>query len=130
MTAARFGARVVFVAAVCALTTSWFGWAGLPFVGFIYGMVDRRAVGRGTIAALGGLAGWLGILGAEAARGADVRAVADQVGAVLQVPGFVFLLSTLAFAALLCGTAAFLGAAFSDANLHRTAKPYTAAGPT
>lgn len=128
MKGVHFVARVAFVACVCALATTWFGWPSLPFVGFIYGAVDRRARARGTTAALGAAVGWLGMLGAEAARGADVRAVATQVGAVLQVPGSVFTLAALIFAALLCGTAAVLGASFSDVNLHRVGRTHTEAG--
>lgn len=127
MRSVHFAARIAFVGSVCALATSWFGWGSLPFVGFIYGAVDRRARARGTTAALGAVAGWLGMLGAEAARGADVRAVAAQVGAVMQVPGVVFTLATVAFAALLCGTAAVLGASFSDVNLHRAVRTHTEA---
>ena len=110
MIAVRYATRIVVVALVCALATRWLGWMSLPFVGFIYGVADRRARVPGTIAAIGAALGWLAILGAEAARGADVRAVAERVGAVLSVPGFVFALITVAFAAVLAGTAAVLGA--------------------
>lgn len=106
----RFVARVVLVAMVCVLTTTWFGWASLPFVGFIYGLTDWRARARGTIAALGAALGWLAILGAAATRGADVRAVAERIGEVMQVPALAFIVITLVFAALLSGMAATLGA--------------------
>ncbi|MEO6865105.1 MAG: hypothetical protein ABI229_06620, partial [Gemmatimonadaceae bacterium] len=110
MIVARYVARVIVVALVCALATKWLGWWSLPLVGFTYGATDRRARMHGTIAAAGAVLGWLAILGAEAARGANVRAVAEHVGAVLSVPGFVFALITLVFAAVLAGTAAVLGA--------------------
>jgi len=105
----RYVARVAIVALICALATVVFGWMSLPIIGFVYSIIDRRARARGTIAALGAALGWLGILGAEAARGADVRMVAVEVGSVMQLPAFALVLVTLAFAAVLCGTAAVLG---------------------
>ncbi|HEY5087692.1 MAG TPA: hypothetical protein VII66_10075 [Gemmatimonadaceae bacterium] len=111
MIVVRFVARIIIVAVACALATTWFGWASLPFVGFIYGVAGQRARADGTSAALGAALGWLGILGAEAARGADVRLVAERMGEVMQIPAFVFVLVTLVFAAMLCGTAARMGAA-------------------
>ncbi len=109
MTVARYVARVIVIALVCALTTKWLGWWSVPLVGVTYGVTDRSARMHGTIAAAGAALGWLAILGAETARGANMRVVAEQVGAVLSVPGFVFALITLAFAAVLAGTAAVLG---------------------
>lgn len=111
----RYVARIAIVALVCAFATVLFGWMSLPVLGFIYGIIDRRARARGTIAALGAALGWLAILGAEAARGADVRMVAVEVGAVMQLPAFALVLITLAFAAVLSGTAAVLGTAFTRA---------------
>jgi len=105
----RYVARVAIVALICALATVVFGWMSLPVIGFVYSIIDRRARARGTIAALGAALGWLGILGGEAARGADVRMVAVEVGSVMQLPAFALVLVTLAFAAVLCGTAAVLG---------------------
>ena len=112
MIALRYVARIAIVALVCALATMWLGWVSLPVVGFIYGIIDRRVRARGTIAALGAALGWLAILGAEAARGADVRMVAVQVAEVMQLPAFALVVITLAFAAVLCGTAAVLGSGF------------------
>ena len=113
MSLLRFVARIILVAVVCGLTTRWAGWVSLPFVGFIYGVADRRARARGSIAALGAALGWVAILGAEAARGADIRGVAQHVGQVMQVPALAFILITLVFAALLSGTAGVLGAAIA-----------------
>jgi len=116
MTLSGFAARVIAVAVICALATSWFGWLSLPVVGFLYAMLDRRVRGRGTIAAVAATLGWLGILGAEAARGASVGAVASRVGDVLHLPAFGFLLVTLLFAAILCGSAAVIGSAITPAG--------------
>ncbi len=128
----RFVARILLVAVVCAVATRWFGWMSLPVVGFIYGATDRRTRVHGTIVAFGSALGWLAILCAEAARGADMRAVAEQVGAVLQVPGFVFALITFVFAALLGGTAAVLGARTTIAmfNFHDVQTPHPRLGST
>jgi hypothetical protein len=110
MSAVRIATGMVLVAAACVLGTMWLGWVSLPLVGLVYGFSVRRARARGTIAAAGAVIAWIAILGAAAARGADVRTVAEQVGSVLQIPGSAFMLITLLFAALLCGTAAVLGA--------------------
>lgn len=109
----RYVVRIAIVALVCALATALFGWMSLPVVGFIYAITDRRIRARGSIAALGAAIGWLSMLCAEAARGADVRTVAVQIGAVMQLPAFAFVLITLGFAAVLCGTAAVLGSAIA-----------------
>jgi len=81
----------------------------VPIVGFVYGVPDRHAPARGTVAALGGALGWLGILCTEALRGVDIRLVAERVGDVMQLPAFAFVLITFAFAALLSGMSAVLG---------------------
>ncbi len=111
MTASKYAARVMIIAFICALTTSWLGWISLPIVGFIYALIDRRAVARGTVAALGAALGWLVILGADAARGASVRAVASRMGDVMQLPAVGFVLATFLFAAALAGTAAVIASA-------------------
>jgi hypothetical protein len=113
MTEVKFVARVILVAALCAVATTWFGWLSLPFIGFVYALADRRARARGTIAALGAALGWIAILASEATRGANVRLVAERVGEVMQLPAFAFALITLLFAALLCGTAAVIAAALA-----------------
>jgi len=112
MIALRYVSRVAIVGSICALATVWVGWMSLPVVGFIYSVIDQRVRARGSIAALGAALGWLAILGAEAARGADIRMAAVTVGAVMQLPAFALVLVTLGFAALLCGTAAVLGSSF------------------
>lgn len=126
MTAIRLTARIAIVAVASALLTIWMGWASLPLLGLVYGFVDRRAFAQGSIAAIGAMAGWLAILGAIAARGGDVRAVAERIGALFQVPGWVFVSLALAFAAMLCGTAAVagvaLGMAYDDRIAPRPAK--------
>lgn len=115
----QFVARVVLVAIVCVLATTWLGWRALPFVGVVFGLADRRARAPGAVAALAAVVGWLAILCAAAVRGADIRAVAAQVGAVMQMPGAAFIVVALVFAALLCGTAAVLGAAIARVALAR-----------
>lgn len=107
-------ARVIIVAIVCAMSTSWFGWMSLPIIGFVYALLDRHTRARGSIAALGAVLGWLAILGGEAARGASIRVVASDMGAVLHVPSAVFVLLTLLFAAVLCGTAGVLGSGLAS----------------
>jgi hypothetical protein len=119
----RFFLRIVAIAIACALGTIWLGWMVLPAVGVLYGLADRRARGRGTIAAIGAVIGWSGILAEEAARGADVRLVATQLGAIMQLPPAGFAVVTLAFAAVLCGTAAVAGSVTGDMLTGRYTAP-------
>lgn len=111
MLALRYVARIALVAVACAAATVWLGWMSVPLVGFAFGLFGRRARARGTVAALGAALGWAAILAADAARGADARAVAERVGGVFQLPGIAFIALTLVFAALLSGPAAVIGAA-------------------
>ncbi|HEY8309664.1 MAG TPA: hypothetical protein VIG47_03875 [Gemmatimonadaceae bacterium] len=111
MSFARFIARVIVVAVACTLTTYAFGWVSLPFVGLVWGFAQRHERTPGSVAALGAVTAWIAMLGTAAARGEDVGAVAERVGGVMQLPSYVFVMTTLAFAALLCGTAAVIGAA-------------------
>ena len=122
MTARRLVARIVLIAIISALLTTWIGWMSLPFVGLVFGFTDRKARAHGTLAATGAMSGWLGILGASAARGDDVYAVAGRIGAVLQVPGWTFLFLTLVFAAVLCGAAAVVGNALRSFQQARPEK--------
>ncbi|MEO7217632.1 MAG: hypothetical protein ABI026_05515 [Gemmatimonadaceae bacterium] len=110
----QFFLRVVVIAVACAVATIWVGWMAVPVVGIVYGLADRRARGRGSIAALGAVVGWGAILAEEAARGADVGRVSSQLGAIMQMPAVGFSVVTLTFAALLCGTAAVIGAVIGD----------------
>ncbi len=118
MIASRYAARLAIVALVCALATLWLGWLSLPVIGFLYAIVDRNTRARGTVAAVGAAAGWLAILCSEVARGADMREVASKVGAVMQVPSFALFVVTLAFAALLCGSAAVIGSMVVRGKAH------------
>lgn len=119
MKPAQFFIRVILVAIACAIVTIWLGWMAVPVVGIGYGLVDRHARARGSIAALGAVFGWLAILAEEAARGADVRAVATQLGAIMQMPAAGFAIVTLVFAAVLCGTGAVIGAVAGDVAIGR-----------
>ncbi len=105
----RFVNSLLIVAVACVVATMWLGWMSLPVIGFTYGLVDRRGRARGSAAAIGAVLAWLGILFADAARGADVRAVAEQMGAVTQLPALAFVAVTFVVAAILCGTSAVLG---------------------
>jgi hypothetical protein len=113
-------ARIIIVATVCVIATMWVGWVSVPVVGFVYGVVDRRGRAHGTVGAIGGALGWLAILCARAARGADVQLVAEQVGKVMQLPAFALVIITLVFAVSLCGTSAVLGAWVGRAATRRS----------
>jgi hypothetical protein len=119
MAAPRFVARAIVVAVACAVATVWLGWQSVPVIGFIYGVVDRRTPAPGILAALGATLGWVAILAALAARGANIGGVAERMGAVMQIPAGAFVVGALAFAAVLGGTAAVVGAAMSHSKVTR-----------
>ncbi|MEO7103585.1 MAG: hypothetical protein ABI119_09620 [Gemmatimonadaceae bacterium] len=115
MRSVRFAARVMLIAVACAIGTLWLGWLSVVGVGFVYGLVESRVSARGSIAALGAAVAWVGLVGADLARGADIRLVAAQIGAVMHVPAVLLVVATLLFGAILTGTAAVLGAAIGAA---------------
>jgi hypothetical protein len=113
-------ARISIVATACVIATVWVGWVSVPVVGLAYGVMDRSGRAHGTVGAIAGALGWLAILCARAARGADVQLVARQVGKVMQLPAFALVIITLAFAVSLCGTSAVLGAWVGRAATRRS----------
>lgn len=119
MRAAGIIARIGSVAVACAVATLWFGWIMVPLIGLAYGFLERGISARGSIAGLGAALAWIAILGEEAARGADVRAVADEVGALIRMPAAAFFVLTLAFASVLCAAAAVIGASLRRSHAAR-----------
>jgi hypothetical protein len=101
----RASLRVGLLAPAFALATAVFGWWTVPLLGAVWGGVaaatSRPAVTAGTAAGLG----WLLLLAYTALQG-PVWVLAQKVGGVLALPGWLFAVLTVAFGALLGGSAA------------------------
>jgi hypothetical protein len=101
----RASLRVGLLAPAFALATAAFGWWTVPLLGAVWGGVaaatSRPGVTAGTAAGLG----WLFLLAWTATQG-PVWVVAQRAGGVLALPGWLFVGVTVAFSALLGGSAA------------------------
>jgi hypothetical protein len=88
-----------------ALATAVFGWWAVPLLGAVWGGVaastSRPAVAAGTAAGLG----WILLLALTALQG-PVWVLAQKAGGVLALPGWLFAVLTVGFAAALAGSAA------------------------
>jgi hypothetical protein len=101
----RVTLRIALLAVAFALATAAFGWWTVPLLGGVWGAVaspgTRPALTAGAAACLG----W-GLLLAWAAAQGPALVLAQRVGGVMGLPGWLFAVLTVAFAALLGGTAA------------------------
>lgn len=99
----------VLLALAFALATVWLGWWAVPLIGAIWGAFKASGERPGPSTAAAAAAGWALLLLWRATQGPIVE-LADKVGAILRLPGVGFMALTLAFAALLAGSAAGLAA--------------------
>jgi hypothetical protein len=90
-----------------ALGTFAFGWAAPAVIGAAWAAVRRDDAFVPLLASLSGMLGWGALLGVQALAGPVAR-VAEVVGAAMQVGTGPLLALTLAFPALLAGSAAGL----------------------
>lgn len=102
----RFVWFLTLVIAV-ALGTYAFGWATPAVLGAAWAAVRRDDAFVPAMASLAGIVGWGALLGVQSMMGPVAR-VADVVGAAMQVGAGPLLVLTLAFPALLAGSAAGL----------------------
>jgi len=103
------GRLVWFLTLVLAVSlgTFAFGWAAPAVLGAAWTAVRRDDAFVPLLATLAGAAGWGALLGVQAMMGPVAR-VAEVVGAAMQVGAGPLLVLTLAFPALLAGSAAGL----------------------
>jgi len=94
-----------------ALGTYAFGWAAPAVLGAAWTAVRRDDAFVPLMASVAGAAGWGALLAIQAMSGPVAR-VADVVGAAMQVGAGPLLVLTLAFPALLAGSAAALVRSF------------------
>ena len=102
-------ARVVWFVTLVAglgLSTYAFGWVSVPVVAAAWAWIRRTDAAVPLMAALAGAAAWGVLLLLPAVTGGAVSRVADLVGQAMQVGGGPLIALTIAFAALLAGSAA------------------------
>jgi hypothetical protein len=99
--------RVVLLALAVALATATFGWWAVPLLGAVWGGVASPGTRPASTAGAAACLGWVLLLGVTAIQG-PVWVVAQRVGGVMALPGWLFAVLTVAFAALLGGSAAVM----------------------
>ena len=98
--------KIVLLAELFAVATYALGWWTVPIVaaGWAIKSSDAKPARMAAICAAGG---WATLLLLDAAKG-PVGTMASKLGGVMGVPGFVLLVLTLVFPALLAWSAATL----------------------
>ena len=97
--------RITLLALAFALATAMFGWWTVPLLGAVWGGVASPSTRPASTAGGAAALGWVLLLVATAMQG-PVWVLARRVGGVMALPGWLFLVLTVAFAALLAGSAA------------------------
>jgi hypothetical protein len=98
--------RFVLLAELFAVATYALGWWTVPIVAVLWAIVSRDS-NSALVASLCAAGGWTSLLLLDAARG-PVGTMASRLGGVMGVPGFVLLILTIVFPALLAWCAASL----------------------
>jgi hypothetical protein len=96
----------VLLAEAFAVATFGLGWWTVPIIAAAYALASTNP-NRARTAAVCALGGWATLLLLDTAKG-PVGAMATRLGGVMGLPGFVLLLLTLIFPALLAWSAATL----------------------
>ena len=104
--------RLTLLALAFALATTFLGWWSVPLIGVLWGVVAKRHTRAGFTAAGAATLAWAALLLLVAVQG-PMWMLAHKVGAILAIPGWLFIFITLAFPALLAGTAAVVGESVS-----------------
>ena len=99
--------RVGLLALAIALGTACMGWWVVPAIGALWGLLAPRQSKASLTASAAAALAWVGLLVVVAIRG-PMLDLADQVGGILAIPGWLFILVTVAFPAILAGSAAEL----------------------
>ncbi len=101
------GRAVWFVALLLALVlgTYAFDWLAVPVIAAAFAWVRREDAAITLLAAIAGAASWMALLAAQAMTG-SITQVANVVGEAMGVGPAPLLILTIAFPALLAGSAA------------------------
>jgi hypothetical protein len=97
---------VVTLVLAMGLGTWAFGWLAVPVCAAAWAWIRRGDVAVPLLAALSGVLSWAGLLLVVGLSGGGIGRVADVVGAAMQVGPVALVVLTLAFPALLAGSAA------------------------
>lgn len=100
--------KAVLLAEAFAVATYALGWWTVPIVAMLWATVSRDS-NRALVASLCAAGGWGSLMLLDAVRG-PVATMATRLGGVMGVPGFVLVIVTLVFPALLAWCAATLAA--------------------
>jgi hypothetical protein len=96
--------RIILLAELFAVATYALGWWTVPVIAALWALVSRDS-NRAIIAGVCAAGGWASLLLLDAAKG-PVGTMASTLGGVMGVPGFVLLILTLVFPALVAWCAA------------------------
>jgi len=101
------GRAVWFVALLLALTlgTYAFDWMSVPVIAAAFAWIRRDDAAVTLLATIAGAASWMALLGMQSMTG-SVSEVAQVVGAAMRVGAAPLFVLTIAFPALLAGSAA------------------------
>ncbi|MBV6520667.1 MAG: hypothetical protein MNPFHGCM_00785 [Gemmatimonadaceae bacterium] len=102
-------ARILLFALAIALGTVLLGWWSVPLVAAGGGLILGRGRTPGLVAAVGAALAWGGILVVYRISGLPVDTLARRLGGAMGVPASVLIGLTIAFPAVLAGSAAWLG---------------------
>jgi hypothetical protein len=116
----RAPVEVVIVAVGVSISTWLLGWWAAALVGLVFGIAAHRGTSTEWKGAAAGALGWALLLMLQWTSG-DLPATARVIGGVFGVGGAGFIALTLAFAAMLCGSAAGVGRGLARAA--RTSRP-------
>ncbi len=105
--------RLVVLAVAVGLATVWLGWWVMPVIGALWGLLaPRESKASLTVFSAAALA-WFGLLVIASVRG-PVWVLADKVGGILAIPGWLFAAVTVVFPAVLTGVAAVASGAIRE----------------
>ncbi len=94
--------RVLFLAGAFALLTAFVDWWAVPILGMVWGLLATRETRPIVTAAASAALGWAVLLVWTGLHG-PVGAVATKVGGVMGIPGWLLVVVTLLFPAVLAG---------------------------
>jgi hypothetical protein len=107
--------RLVLLAAAMAVGTAAFGWAAVPVIAAVWGLIARRQRGSALAAGLAGIIAWGALLALDAVRG-PLTPLAQQLGSLFSVRAIAVYAVTLALPGLLAVTAALLARSVATAR--------------
>jgi hypothetical protein len=98
---------ILVLTVAMALATFWIGWWTVPVVGAAWGIARRGEDLPAATAAVAASLSWTLLLVLQAGRG-PVGELSRRLGGIMGVPGWLPLLMTILFPAILGGAAAVL----------------------